>query len=123
MLDDVTTVFLDTDELAETITREVKGDPKETETVLAIVFEEALPGTNERDGDGVLTSTRTGQRIRESAIFEMAASQTTHHSDSWLKGDDRWKTKRIMGRDDNMQAVLVVKNIGIRTRRSRLPSA
>lgn len=91
-------------------------------TVNAIVDQGHLEGTREALGDGVVLDRHEGRSVRESLVLEIPAAvgvaTNQHHTDVDLFkiGGEMYAVKRIVGRDDYMQAVLVVKRKDLETR-------
>lgn len=125
MTADVASVFLNTDEHAEAITHYPAGNLAAGVSVNAVVDrdEEAGGGVGSGEGPGF---DRPGQvRLRRNAILELPASVTvteasgTHQQSPSLFEFDgfRWTTVRILGRDEDLQSVLVTRLDKIATRR------
>jgi hypothetical protein len=99
MAADVASVFLNTDEHATAVW----------------FYPKSLEGTREAKGDGVVFDRADGYANRESVILDMAASVAIEdppnpkRPDMFLIGGEIFCVKRVMGRDDDMQTVLVVR--------------
>ena len=99
-----------------------KGDDPDTETAVTVIWDaDALPGTNEVEGDGVVLEKRSGRRIRQSIMIECSAEvNVDEHADPpdrFLKGTEVAVVKRIMGRDPGgMMRVLCIRTIGTHDR-------
>jgi hypothetical protein len=115
MAADVASVFLNTDEHATAVWFYPKGDRNSATSVTVIPSEGSLEGTREAKGDGVVFDRADGYANRESVILDMAASVAIEdppnpkRPDMFLIGGEIFCVKRVMGRDDDMQTVLVVR--------------
>lgn len=81
-----------------------KGDNKATEQVVDVIWDaDALPGTNEVDGDGVVLDKRSGRSTRQSIHIECSSSlDVDEHADPpdrFVKGEEVALVKRIVGKD------------------------
>ena len=106
--------------LAETVVRYPLGVQAHAVNVTAIVNRAAEIGTNEVSGDGVVLDDRYGERVRRSYTLDLAASVAVDLRDTWLIGGEKWFTRRVIGRDQSTQTVLIVRNEGGRTVQPRL---
>ncbi len=127
---DSSAVFLDAvDGFAYLITRRIKGDVGNTETVTAIVDWDKEIGTNEKDGDGVNQQNKHGRRNRRSVSLDMSLSVEINAGstpDEFVLDDGNGdtvvvKVERVHDRDIEgaMQTVLCVVVEGISSRQSR----
>lgn len=117
MIDDVTDVFMNTDEHAEEWTWYPKSVVADAIPVRVVPSLAQLEGTREVQGDGRLLEQDAGTRLRESPQIEISSDYDITESDG--KGHvfdqfkDRagriWNAKRVIGRDHAMQRVLVVR--------------
>jgi hypothetical protein len=120
---DVTNVFLNEDEFAETVTLYPRGDVASKVEFLGVVINDNLEGTREAHGDGVVLNHNAGIAIRESIRIECAASvdiSATRRPQDLLKTEDgeMWVVKRVTGRDtDGMQTVLAAKREDVTIRK------
>ena len=81
--------------------------------------QDSLPGTNEADGDGVALNRNNGRHNRDSASVEIPIElwgliqnkgQDPSTPDIVKSADGRlWAAKRVMGKDDAMFTLLVVR--------------
>lgn len=125
MTADVSTVFLNTDEFAETVTHYPAGNLAAGASVSAVVDRdnEAMAGLG--SGEGPQFDRRESVKLRRSAVLEVPATVSvtegsgTHQSSPSLWGFDgfRWTTVRILERDEDLQLVLVTRLDKIATRR------
>ena len=88
--DDVETVFLDTDELARSITRNIAGSTSDTDTVTG-VFVPHLVSREETPND---------QQTHTASLY-LDRSQAATVDDTWNIGGDDWQTVSI-GDDPGM---------------------
>jgi hypothetical protein len=126
ILADVQNVFLNTDEFAETVYRNPRGNTFAPEEMVGIFTEDREPGTNQVDGDGVVPNTNKGERIRSSGYLFLSADIVTDDRDTFLipSQGTTYAVKRRISRDavagdDAMQQLLLVKTIPIDTTRTR----
>jgi hypothetical protein len=115
MAADVTAVFLVTSEHAQTITRYVKGNPDDSESVIAVVDAIDLDGTGAVEGDGRSIHNRQGTRTRNNIRLELPASVAINYPDGMGANQDQfvinervYHAKRQLASDEWMQTVLVV---------------
>lgn len=116
MLADVSGVFLNTDEHAETVTLYPAGAAGPASEISVIVTQDALYGTNETVGDGWTLNDSNGYSIRESIIIEASADagfqdeQDPRTPDVIVLADGSvYAAKRILGRDNGAVSVLCVR--------------
>ncbi len=112
------TIFGNTNDFAEEITRYPKGLSLGQEVITANVFFDAAEGTREVDGDGrVIHNERTS--IRTSVTLEVLASQAINEPKGTGQEADRFEipktsgkiyaVKRILGSDKGLKSVLIVR--------------
>lgn len=123
IVSDATSVFLDTDEFAESITFWPKGVIADAETITAVVNRDHEEGTREAHGDGVVNDEHmAGHKIRTSLVLEIAATVSINHPPGRFGPDlfkidgETWALKRILGRDDGLVAILVVRTDKVTSR-------
>ena len=123
MAADVSAVFLNTDEHATAVIFYPRGNRSAAMSVNVVVHEGALEGTREARGDGVVLDRADGYSLRESIILDMAASVAVENPpnprqpDMFLVSGEIFCAKRVMGRDDDMQSVLVVRRTDLLDRK------
>jgi len=110
-----TSQFLSTDRFAETVTFYPGGKLGGSSQTVSVVWDaDALPGTNEQEGDGVTLERQMGRRIRESIKIEcdidLGVNDQNDPPDRFVRGDEIALVKRVMGRDDGgMMTVLCIR--------------
>lgn len=100
-------VFLNLDEFAISVTHLPLGNTSGESTVIAVVEQEKLQGTNEIDGDGVRPDTHKGTRIRESTVIQITAELAIDDRDRFIIAGKNVGVKRVLATDGVMQRVLV----------------
>jgi hypothetical protein len=120
--DDVDTVFLNSDEFAETVTFYPGGASASHSHVLAVVIWDELEGTRESHGDGVTLERDQGTAVRQSVKLEMsvdvAVDDTRRPADLFKLADGTMvAVKRIIGKDNGMQTVLCTRRDNVTIRR------
>ena len=112
-----TSQFLGSSRFAEDVLF-YKGEDKSTEQSVSVIWDaDALPGTNEVEGDGVVLNKRSGRRIRQSLHIECSTDvdvdETADPPDRFVKGDEVVVVKRIMAKDEGgLQLVLCIRVVG-----------
>ena len=110
------TEFLDT--FGEDIEHWPLGDRSKKVTIKAVEVEDDLSGSREVRGDGVTFNKEEGASIRQSKILEVLATVAVKElKDSFNFGGTVWSLKRVTGRDDGLQALLVTARDARTTRR------
>ena len=116
IISDASAVFLDTDEFAESISWYPKGVLGDLETITAIVTRDHEEGTREAHGDGVVNDEQeAGRTIRTSLVIEVLATVAITDPPEDMRPDlfaidgKTWALKRVLGRDDGLQTLLVVR--------------
>lgn len=124
---DVTDVFLETDDFADsTIKHYPKGDVSLEESVTGIFDEDDLTEATGGDGDGINLTNQRGIRIRRAGKLEISVDvevteEAPNQKASTFKIDGEWWVcKRVVGKDkDGMQTVLLVNTDQKATRRTQ----
>ena len=120
---DASSVFLDTDDFAESIKFYKRGKRDTEETVTAIVNRDHEEGTREAHGDGVVNEEhRAGYALRKSLVIEVLATTDITDPpddmapDMWKIDNEMWASKRVLGRDDGLVGILVVRKDRVSSR-------
>jgi len=117
-------VFLSTDYFAEPVIF-YKGEDAASGVDVNVVWDaDALPGTNEVEGDGVVLERRSGRRIRESITIECPISldvdDRSDPPDRFVRGSSEVAlVKRIMARDPAGGGMQLVRCIVIKEDQNR----
>lgn len=109
LVSDASSVFLNTDDFAESCILYPGGDPNLAETFTGQVFRDDEEGTREVLGDGVVRDQDGGDRLRRSITIDCLATvgfdDTRDPRDKVKVGTETFVLIRIMGRDSAMQRV------------------
>ena len=123
---DVTDVFLVNDDFATSITHYPAGDETAGATVLAIVDYDFMDEDSGGDGGGTELSNERGVRVRQTAKLEIPIGTTVTEErgklkpSTWLISSVKWTTLRVLGKDDDMQLVVITRTDQKITRRTQL---
>lgn len=113
---DAANVFLNEDEFAETVTRQIGGDSEDAVPLTAIVAWDTEPGRNEFSGEGATTEDSAGQSLRRNCWLEVAVADCDPNElqpehDRFLLADGTQVTfLRSEGRDNAMATLLCYVN-------------
>lgn len=122
---DVSAVFLDTDDFAQTITHYPEDDRERRESIVAIFDRDDLEGASSGlDGDARRLHNEDASTVRESGVVECstAVEVTTgreQYNSTFLIGGQIWTAKRVLSIDADMQSVLVIRVASKTTRRTK----
>ena len=121
---DVSAVFLETDDFAQTITHYPEDDRESGESVVAVFDLDQLEGGGGVDGEGRRIHSDANSTIREAGVVECATTVDvttgrTQRNSTFLIDGEIWQAKRILSKDTDMQSVLVIRIASKITRRTR----
>lgn len=123
---DVSAVFLETDDFAQTITHYPEDDREGGESIIAIFDTDELEGQTGggNDGEGRRLHSDNSTTIRDTGVVECASTVEittgrTQRNSTFLIDDEIWQAKRVISRDTDMQSVLVIRIASKITRRTR----
>ena len=119
---DASTVFLNTDEFADTVAFYPGGLSASHSHVPAVVVWDDLEGTRESHGDGVTLNRDQGFAVRQSVKLELSVSvavdDTRVPPDLFKLADGTMVVvKRILGKDGGTQTVLCVRRDNVTVRK------
>jgi hypothetical protein len=120
---DVARVILRQDDFAQEVTRYPLGLLADAETgIVAIVDRDEEADAESLQAGGPQHDER-GSQIRRHCVLEIPTAIVVDERDTWLVAGELWRTRRIGGRDDDLQSVHCFRLVAARTNKSRLASS
>lgn len=124
IVSDVTGVFLNTDDFAESVTHITYLGVATTRTAIFFRDTEQDDTFTNRDDlreSGSAVRDDRGIRIRAQGVIELPTTVTVDDRDTFIIDGTTWNVVRIAnGRDSGMQSVMVADNTPINTRKPRI---
>lgn len=99
MASDVTNVFLNTDEHAESVTRYSLGDTSNPDTLTVVWEEEDAEDDRQR-----------GQELVRRAKLHVKTSDSPNVKDRWRKGSQNWETESVGPVEGDLTVVTVIRH-------------